>query len=337
MGKFIEFVMIAVGIITALSSAFPSDVETLKKPKEPYLVEEVFGDMSNDKTSPLWQELNKCLPDDAHYFGVQGAWIDKEKKTAVCVYCKHEGPGIIQYEYKNAYAAIINTTEKGYICRQIFEIWESEGDTRSKERLSLPMQYILLDKKINLGFMYSYASIYILDIDGDRDNDLCIVLYNRHCEIIVLQNNDGEYSIILSKTGSYESDNFGEDIKYQNRFGDLDKDGIPELFIWDELIDPGCNAEFRCWMDIYHWNGKRMAICNSKFPEMYANIKKEFLKICEKYESCFKHYYHLGVISLYEKKPDDAVYYLNKCLDCENCVDAYAEAAHEKLKEVMGE
>lgn len=330
-----QSVLLVLTVVTASwTCAISAGEEKKKEAKEPWLVTELFHDETSRETRPLWLAFKKCLPTN-HFFGVQGAWIDKERKTALCIFFKYRGRTLTMYDNTNAHAAIIDKTDEGYACRQLIKLWDSRTDTVKKERLSLPMHYHFLDKDCRSWPDYSRARIYVPDIDDDGDKDLAIVLHQRHgADTIILRNNDGKYVVALSKRGSQSELNFGHDVLPLNRFDDLDDDGIPELFNWDQLIDPGCNAEYRCWIDIYHWDGKGMVQCNSQFPETYASVKKELIKICEKYKSSFKQYYYLGMISEYEGKTDDAVDYYNKCLESTNCIKEYAEAAKKRLKEI---
>jgi hypothetical protein len=61
MGKLIVLALISATLIASLPIISSASAETPKKPKEPYLVEGVFNDMSNDKTRPLWLEFKKSL------------------------------------------------------------------------------------------------------------------------------------------------------------------------------------------------------------------------------------------------------------------------------------
>lgn len=295
----------------------------------------MWGD-ETDENRELWLLAKASLP-QSNFLGVGAAWLDKEHTTAVCILFK-TSPGRVElYEYTNAYAAVVDKTVEGFTCRQFIKLWDSEEDYNRKERLSLPMHHRFLSQNWRGWPKYSHANVTAVDMDGDLDKDLVVNLWYSGgsysgAETSVLQNNGGIYTIILSKKGA-ESQRFDTEAKRISRITDLDGDGIVELLIWDEIWGPRSHAESRCWLDIYHWDGSKMAKYNSSFRQAYEQPKKGFLKICKLYpDQTPEYYYYLGMISEYQGQIDRAIGYYDKCLKCTKSPRKYIDAANERLR-----
>ncbi len=300
----------------------------------------MWGDETSDHRE-LWLSAKNALPEGT-FFGVEAAWIDMHHTTAICIVFKTSSGGVVFYEYTNSYAAILDTSAEGFSCRQFIKLWESKEDYNREERLSLPMHHRLLSRKWCGRPTYSHARVTALDIDGDWDKDLVVNLWYSGgsyagAETFVLRNNGGIYTIVLSKKGA-ESQRFGTKAKPLKRISDLDSDGIAELMIWDELSGPEPHSNSRCWLDIYHWDGSKMAQCNSLFPQAYEQPKNGFLEICKLYpDQTPEYYYYLGMISEYQAQIEQAVDYYEKCARCAEAPRIYVDAANEMLRHIGSE
>jgi tetratricopeptide (TPR) repeat protein len=297
----------------------------------------MWGDETSDHRE-LWLSAKNALPEGT-FFGVEAAWIDMHHATAICILFKTSSGGVEFYEYTNSYAAIVDTSAGGFCCRQLIKLWDSKEDYYKKERLSLPMHHRVLSQKWRGWPKYSHAKVAALDMDGDWDKDLVVNLWDSGgsyagAETFVLRNNGGIYAIVLSKRGA-ESQRFGTKAKPINRISDLDSDGIAELMIWDEFAGPEPHSNSRCWLDIYHWDGSKMAQCNSLFPHAYEQPKNGFLEICKLYpDQTPEYYYYLGKISEYQAQIEQAVDYYEKCARCAKAPRVYIYAANERLRDI---
>ena len=211
-----------------------------------------------------------------------GVWLDAAHTSLVTIlYDSPPGEGINLDELTNASFAVIDKKGEEYIVRQKFDLWDSQRDYNTPERLSLPMHGSLLTHQQDKEFPISYYRVGIstVDIDADGDDDILIELlrgggsYNGY-QFFALQNTDNTYTTVLNKMGGY-----GDTFK---RVQDLDADEIPEILIWDEIYTEGV-PHFYCqtWVDIYEWDGTKMKLSNREFPAFYTQLKAGFLIICE--------------------------------------------------------
>ena len=300
---------------------------------------ESMGDEADEIRRPVWAEWHAALPKKIPLFGVSAAWLDAKHKSVACVLFRHKGDSLSLGDYTNAYLAILDKSAKGYACRQFLRIWHTKAPVIGPR--SAHCQAAAFRQRHEY---YGRVDFHSLDLDANGRADLlvnliCVGGSYAGAEIVLLRNTGRSYSVVLNQP-SAESQRFSmEDEECQSRIADVDGDRIPEVFLWHEMSPDGygAHANARDWLDIYHWNGRKMILCNRRFPAAFAQAKKGFLEECGRNPGeAFEFWYCAGRIAEYEHRPGEAARYYAKCRACKVCTAEYRAAAARALKRIRG-
>ncbi|MFQ6040308.1 MAG: tol-pal system YbgF family protein [Candidatus Poribacteria bacterium] len=249
------------------------------------------------------------------------------------------------WDYRQAFLLVCTRKNEAIEKKYLLEIFNNEKE-EFIEGQSPP--YVFQQRDIIHRWYPNHADFKLVDLNKDGILDVFVRLWFSGGSaapfyVVAVSFQDGNLKKVFSS--------FAVMRDYPAQYLDIDKDGVYEILIPNEITVGFEHAADPIWISCYEWNGKRYRINNQKFYSKDTDILISFLQLYSyrlrwysdrlwgglKTEMYFEGYeFYLGLIYYYRRNLDSARYYLERIVDkAKN--ENYVREARAILKSLASE